>query len=147
MVYVKKIFAKQIESSSALGDLTVPSENYLDKELYYTNKDGIYVKKEGLTIEGMLSTHRIAERRHSAKDITVRHLATRAVEGLNIRPDVLIVAHNEWPTPIPAIAGIAQYLCEYGTAPFCDIIANDNLPGPVIAEALVNSDKYTRVVY
>ena len=147
MVYVKQTFAKQIESSNALGDITVSSENYLDKELYYTTKDGIHVKKEGLTIEGMLSTHRIGERKHSAKGVAVKHLATRAGKGLNIRPDVLIVAHNEWPTPIPAIAGIAQYLCGYGTAPFCDIITNDDLPGQVIAEALVNSDKYTCVVY
>ena len=146
MVYAKQIFAKQIESSSTLGKIIVPSKAYLSKELFYT-KGGIHTPKNNLTIEDMLSRHRIATRMHSTKGVKVRHLATRAVEGLNIRPEVLIVAHNEWPTPLPAIAGIAQYLCGYGTAPFCDIITNTDLPGTAIAEALVNSGKYARVVY
>ncbi len=141
------IYAKQIESSGIVGTIEVPNEYYLDKELFYTNRDGIPVKKEGLTIDGMLGAHRISERRHSAEGVTVRHLATRAVEGLSNRPEVLIVAHNEWPTPIPAIAGIAQYLCRYSTAPFCDLVTNKDLPGTAIAEALVNSGKYERVVY
>ncbi|MBW3001898.1 hypothetical protein KY338_01915 [Candidatus Woesearchaeota archaeon] len=142
------VYAKQIESHGIVGNVEVPSEAYLAKngELFYT-KSGVHIPKNNLTIEDMLSRHRIATRMHSAEGETVRHLATRAVEGLNIMPEVLIVAHNEWPAPLPAIAGIAQYLCGYGDAPFCDMITNDNLPGTVIAEALVNSGKYKRVVY
>ncbi|GAF88982.1 unnamed protein product, partial [marine sediment metagenome] len=140
------IYAKQIESHGIVGTIEVPSEDYLDKELFYT-KHGIHIKKEDLTIEGMLGRHRIAKRRHSAEGVTVRHLAKRAVEKLSTRPEVLIVAHNESPVPLPAIAGIAQYLCGYGTAPFCDLVTNKDLPGTVIAEALVKSGKYERVVY
>ncbi len=147
MAHAKQIYAKQIESNGIVGTIEVPSEDYLGKELFYTQQNGIHVKKEGLNIDGILRAHRITKRRHSAKDETVKHLAKKAVEGLNIRPEVLIVAHNEWPTPIPAIAGIAQYLCEYGTAPFCDLVSNTDLPGTAIAEALVNSGKYARVIY
>ena len=141
------VYAKQIESAGVVGEIDVPSEYYLDKELFYWDKKGRPVKKDDLTLDGMLGIHRIERRRHSAEGITAKHLAKRAVEKLSIRPNVLIVAHDELPVPLPAVAGIAQYVKGYNNAAFCDIITNEDLPGAVIAQALVDSGKYDKVVY
>jgi 3-oxoacyl-[acyl-carrier-protein] synthase III len=66
---------------------------------------------------------------------------------LSIRPELLIAAHDEWPVPIPAIAGIAQHVLGCGNAAFCDLITNRELPGTVIAQALIDCGKYHRVLY
>ncbi|MBD3304074.1 hypothetical protein GF343_02935 [Candidatus Woesearchaeota archaeon] len=141
------VYAKQIESAGVVGEIDVPSEDYLDKELFYWDRRGNPVKKENLTLESMLGIHRIDRRRHSAEGVEAKHLAKRAVEKLSTRPDALFVAHDEWPVPIPAVAGIAQYVMGYENAAFCDIITNADLPGSVIAQALVDSGKYKSVVY
>jgi len=141
------VYAKQLESAGVVGEIDVPSEYYLDKELFYWDKKGRPVKKDNLTLEGMLSIHRIKKRRHSAEGVEAKHLAKRAVEKLSIKPDALFVAHDEWPVPIPAVAGIVQYVKSYVNAAFCDIMTNAELPGSVIAQALVDSGKYKRVVY
>ena len=141
------VYAKQIESAGVVGEIDVPSEYYLDKELFYWDRKGNPVKKDNLTLEGMIGIHRIEKRRHSAEGVEAKHLAKKAVEKLSIRPDALFVAHDKWPVPIPAVAGIAQYVKGYVNAAFCDIITNADLPGSVIAQALVDSGKYKKVVY
>lgn len=141
------VYAKQIESAGVVGEIDVPSEYYLDKELFYWDRKGNPVKKDNLTLDSMIGIHRIERRRHSAEGVEAKHLAKRAVEKLRIRPDALFVAHDEWPVPIPAVAGIAQYVKGYVNAAFCDIITNADLPGSVIAQALVDSGKYKKVAY
>lgn len=141
------VYAKQIESAAHLGEVVVPSSEYLGRELFYKDKSGVYVKKEDLTLDGMIGIHRIEERRHSGNGITAKHLAKSAVEKLSVRPQALIVAHDEWPVPIPAVAGITQHVMKYGNAAFCDLITNKDLPGAVIAQAMVDSGKYNHVVH
>jgi 3-oxoacyl-[acyl-carrier-protein] synthase III len=141
------IYAKQIESAASVGDIVVSNSYFLDKELCYRDKQGTYVRKNDLTVERMIGVHGIRERRWSAPGETAKHLAKRAVEKLSIRPEVLIAAHDEWPVPIPAIAGIAQHGLGCGNAAFCDLITNGDLPGTAIAQALIDCGKYHRVLY
>lgn len=141
------VYSKQIESAGVVGEIDVSSEEYLDKELFYWDRKGNPVKKDNLTLDGMLGIHRIERRKHSAEGVEAKHLAKKAVENLHTKPDALFVAHDEWPVPIPAVAGIAQYVKGYVNAAFCDIMTNADLPGSVIAQALVDSGKYKRVVY
>jgi 3-oxoacyl-[acyl-carrier-protein] synthase-3 len=141
------VYAKQIESASELGEIEVPNQFFLNQDLFYKDKSGIFVKKEGLTDEGIIGIHRIERRRWTEQNTAASDLATKTVAKLSVRPQVLMVAHNDWPVPIPAIAGIAQYAQGYSNAAFCDLISNNDLPGPFIAQALVDSGKYNRVVY